>query len=474
MLTGTCVERKLRVNDPDIGTLEAALLERMFYCKQPNGFEPALTPLPGYVQRWLREFRDALLANCGRSTPKTTEEVVEAYRGRKRTVYQNALRSLQQRGLNRGHALSKVFVKAEKGNPLKAPRCINPRCPEYNLVLGTFIKHIEHRIYRSINKLFGGPTVMKGYDVVQVGEIINTAWNEFVDPVALGLDAEKFDMHVHDDALAWEHSVYLAIFNGHPLLRELLMWQRNNRGVGYCDDGKLRFKVKGKRFSGDMNTALGNVLIMCGMVWAYARLRDVKIRLINNGDDCVIIMESRDLDCFTKGLKEWFADLGFRMTSEVPVYSLEAIEFCQMHPIRTQRGWTMVRNIATAREKDSICLKALANEAALRKWMLAIGECGLALCAGVPIMQSMYQMYIRNGLRSRMRFDPALDTGLSRMRGKLESEALPILPETRLAVFVAWDITPDEQLAIETMYDSMVVQYDTRVDDLEYMATSTL
>ena len=70
----------------------------------------------------------------------------------------------------------------------------------------------------------------------------------------------KFDMHVSPAALAWEHSIYTSIFPRDKFLKKLLRWQMNNRGAGYCGDGSLKYSVTGKRFSGDMNTGLGNCL----------------------------------------------------------------------------------------------------------------------------------------------------------------------------------------------------------------------
>lgn len=480
VISGTTVGRELIVNNPDIGTLECALLERMYYCKRPEGFVPALTPDRNVLQCRLHAFRKALLAVVGHSTPRTTTEVVGMYRGRKATIYGNAEQSLNETGLRREHAYSIAFTKAEKVKRNKAPRCIQPRKPQYNLSLGCYLKHIEHRMYKGINKVFRkafgtkGPTVVSGYNVNQIGEIFNSAWAQFADPVAIGLDAEKFDMHVHEFMLLWEHSIYLAMYHGDATLAKLLSWQVNNKGFGYCADGKLKYSVRGKRFSGDMNTAMGNKIIMCGMVYAYALEKGRKIRLINNGDDCVVIMERKHLKHWMEGFDAWFATMGFRMTIEQPVYSLEQVEFCQMHPIKTQRGWTMVRNISTAREKDSISINALSTKTAMEKWLGAIGECGMALCAGVPIMQAMYEMYARHGKESRLRFDPAMDTGMSRMRGDLVAEHLDVLPETRAMVFSAWGITPDEQIAIEEAYNNATIEWGNELIELSGVQCSNL
>jgi hypothetical protein len=277
----------------------------------------------------------------------------------------------------------------------------------------------------------------------------------------VGLDATKFDMHVSSSMLVWEHSIYLQVFRNCPELRKLLSWQMHNKGGGYCDDGKLSYSVKGKRFSGDMNTALGNCLIMCAMVWAYAKERGVDVKLINNGDDCVVFMELADLERFSAGLKEWFLDLGFRMTVEPPVVDFQKMEFCQMKPIRTTSGWTMVRNISTALTKDTMCTLPLDSEKGLRKWMWSVGTCGLALCRGVPMMQEFYKAYIREGIDDKGRIANAVQSqsGMRMLARGIAERSELITSEARYDVWMAWGITPDEQKAAEEFYRSWKFDY---------------
>lgn len=151
-------------------------------------------------------------------------------------------------------------------------------------------------------------------------------------------------------------------------------------------------------------------------------------------------------------LDSWFLAMGFRMTVEAPVYSLEEIEFCQMHPIQTGLGWNMVRNIKVALQKDTLCSIPL-NDVSARKWMLAVGECGMAICSGVPIMQSFYKAYVRHGLQSNIGNSVAMASGLRMMRGNMVSRETPVTDCARLSVFSAWGITPDEQIALESYYD---------------------
>lgn len=471
----TCISGKLRtlkINNAGIDTLNAALLERMYFCMVDGVFTPPPVVDRKHVFSKLSCFRSGLLKKIGTKPTKLfPEEFVEMFRGRKKTIYSNALDEYYELGVLAKHAVSAAFVKCEKVNPGKAPRCIQPRHPVYNIGLGCYLKHIEHRIYKSINKMFGERhVVMKGYNVEEIGEIIANKWNSFDKPVAIGLDATKFDMHVSAEMLLWEHSLYKELYNNDKELARLLKMQVNNKGVGHCDDGKLKYSVKGRRFSGDMNTALGNCLIMCAMVWQYARERDIPIKFINNGDDCVVFMERDYEGKFVQGLDEWFIKMGFRMTREPSAHNLEDVEFCQMRVLKTSRGNIAVRNFDTAREKDSMCLFPLDNDKAMKKWLYAVGECGLALCGGVPVLESMYKCYMRNGVKSSMGEAVHMQSGMRMLAVRMQAKEAIITPDARVSFMLAWGYTPDEQRAMESFYDALIINHEINPIDnyLEY------
>lgn len=445
-------------------------MERMYYCKVASSFVSPPPVKKGLFAERLGYFRTQLIGEMHEATRWSYQQVLDTYSGRRRTIYEKAMEKLTQIGLSRSDAHSIAFVKMELVNPHKAPRCIQPRKPAYNLSLGRYIKAVEHRIYRAIAKVYGdGPTVMKGYNVSEIGNIVRGKWRSFRNPVAVGLDATKFDMHVSPEALAWEHSVYLELFRHDPELAKLLRWQMNNKGYGYCNDGKLKYQVKGKRFSGDMNTGLGNCLLMSAMVHAWARQAKCQVKLLNNGDDCVVIMEREDYARFISGLDQWFLEMGFRMVAEEPVYRMHEIEFCQMHPIEIGDECRMVRNIPMSIRKDTMTVHPLTNKKHRAKWLTAVGACGLWLVGGVPVVQDFYQAYQRLGCHavSGMVDDPTFATGMRLMaRGVREQYREPDA-WTRVQVFEAWGITPDEQCALEEYYREYDLD-DGRITDEVY------
>jgi hypothetical protein len=432
----------------------------MYYCKVGGVFVSPPQVDGTFVESKLAYFRKLVLSKSGRPPRLSLQEVVETYTGRKRTLYENALESLYNKDLCRKDGRCKAFVKVEKGVLGKAPRVIQPREPRYNLNVGRYIKPLEHRIYRGIAKVYGdGPTVMKGYNVLEIGRIIAGKWNSFHSPVAVGIDAVKFDMHVSKEMLEYEHKFYTSVFRD-KILRKLLRWQIFNRGVGYCKDGKLRYQVTGRRFSGDMNTALGNCIIMCSLVHAYSKDRGVLTKLVNNGDDCVVFMEKRDLHQFMGGFTEWFLNYGFRMTVEEPAYELEKLEFCQMRPVWTPRGYTMVRNVKRSLAKDTMALVPVRNETGARTWLRAIGMCGASLATGIPVIQEFYCLLTRQSDRDTNIMRSAnMQTGFQMLSRRMEGGYEEIHPKTRLSFMTAFGLTPDEQRAYEELFHNYTIDY---------------
>jgi hypothetical protein len=207
--------------------------------------------------------------------------------------------------------------------------------------------------------------------------------------------------------------------------------------------------------SGDMNTALGNCLLMSAMVWAYLQECGINASLANNGDDCVVIMEQKDLRRFNAGLDQWFREMGFTMKVEEPSYVFERIEFCQTHPLWTPEGWVMCRNSLAAMAKDCHSVLPLAQGNMALGWCTAIGECGLALTGGVPIFQSFYLRLLRAGRGHRMGSHPALESGFARLSAGMARKVRGVDDLTRISFWEAFGILPSDQQRLEEMLEQM-------------------
>lgn len=465
------------LHNSDIVNLERAVLERVFFCKENGAF--ARPPLPNrdLFNARLREFSTKLKRITPSTNRMTYDQFVNCYVARKRETYRLAVESLRTRGVTKRDANLKSFVKAEKLNfsakPDPTPRVIQPRSPRYNVEVGRYLKPLEHPLYKAIDRVFGRDTIVKGKNMVEVAAMIRGAWAEFDDPVAVMADANRFDQHVSRVALEWEHSIYLRAFAGaeRHLLNTLLSWQIHNKAFGFCENGTIKYSVVGSRMSGDMNTAMGNVLIMCALVYAYSREVGVRIRLINNGDDCVFIMNKRDHAKFNQGFQAWFMEMGFSMTVSDPVKEIELIKFCQAQPVFDGESWLMVRCPNPGLAKDMSCVLAL-DHALYPRWLHAVGVGGQALCGGIPVYNALYQRYMKEGAHMKVLEREQLATGftlnarLMRAKGQGRVFGEPT-KDARVSFWKAFGILPSQQVEIELLFSNLELSWgvDSRRDE---------
>jgi hypothetical protein len=480
-LVGTAPKTQLGVFNADVGNAERAFLERYYYCDVGGGnFQPALhVPAMTYIScSNLLSFARAVV-RLVKPALRSYMEVINMYVGPKRARYLLAYVTIMSRGFNTSYARLKAFIKFEKCALTKAPRVINPRSPEYNLELARYLKALEKPIFKAIDQVCGGPTIIKGYDHFESARHLRSMWVTFADPVAIGLDAKKFDMHVSVEALRYEHSIYNAIYLacdpymayisaanvgglGHSGTCERLMWLLNqqlfNRGKARFADGRLNFAMSGTRSSGDLNTSLGNCIIMCSLVHSLLDFLGIVYRLANNGDDCVLIVERSDLAVVGPQIVPWFLKYGFRLTVEPPVCVFERIEFCQTQPLFDGSRWRAVRHPLVVVQKAAMCLIPLRTARDLRRWLMAVGMCEGFMYDGVPILGHWARMYRRHGVYASLGFQRLVYRGTSRqyLAGGYTHFTQPT-PCARVSFYRAFGITPDQQVAIEKCYDRLIM-----------------
>jgi len=442
----------------NVSTANHALAERLFFVKNGDAFATPPAPDRGAFRK-LNKFRHTLINRLPLGLrPISIDQFLSYYEGPRLHRYTQAARSLEMLPVRKFDSRVKFFVKAEKVCKVGAvPRGISPRDARYNIVLGVYLKCAESHIFKAINSLYGETVVAKGLNAVERGQLLHDKFRRFADPVVVGLDASRFDQHVSKQALQWEHSVYLSLYPGDRELQRLLSWQVVNIGSFYAPDGTIKFRRTGGRMSGDMNTALGNVLLMCAMMWTYSREVGVPMSLLNDGDDCVVIVERHDYDRFVGGVQEWFHGLGFTMKVEAPVCVLEQICFCQSHPVWDGKGYRMVRDPRKAIPKDLFSVNRLDTRGRWDQLRSAVADCGLALSDGIPVMPSFYHM-VGRGAPSRVR--PARpETGLDYLSWGLSYTNSKITDEARVSFWRAFSITPAEQELLEQEFALVTPQW---------------
>lgn len=356
-----------------------AINRRVFYVRfdeDGNGIAPPQPITKLHVKNNLDRFRRKFLYNSPKFEKLSMQQVVDTYSGSKRKMYENAQKRLEQNPTYEPlHGAVEFFVKREKTKPEGVPRVITVPSVERRLLMGQFIKAIEHHSYRRIDTVFDQPvrghkTVMKGLSSPQVAQEIRKVWDSFVDPVWIPYDAMRFDQHINEFLLLFERSIYTGLFGNDKDLLKYFKDQLAPQLRFYAKYGKVKAKVRGTRGSGQPNTGLGNIILMCAMMWTYMHKQKYRSKLINAGDDCGVICERQHAHAFQNGIDDEFVKQGITMTSGPAVDVFEQIVFCQMSPILTTNGWVMCRDVKTALAKDTTCTLPLRSAGEFKEWML--------------------------------------------------------------------------------------------------------
>lgn len=231
-------------------------------------------------------------------------------------------------------AIVTPFTKIEKmkTNKYKAPRMIQARHPVFNIHYGAYIKPLEHMILSRKTHIHFG----KGdYDLI--AQKINKLRNKYT--WYTEGDHKTFDAHVTTEALKLTHKFYQSCYNHDRKLRELSKRTLNNICISRHED---KYKIKGTRMSGDVDTSIGNSLINYAiLMWLLDEL-GITGDAIVNGDDFIL---------FTK--EEIPIDLAATMFRRVNMetellpstQNIHQVEFCKSKFVITPEGnFTMMAN----------------------------------------------------------------------------------------------------------------------------------
>lgn len=452
----------------DMRTVLHAIVERVFYVKKDGVFQRP----PGFstsVNR-LNQFRKNLVRIVHSLDPCTPEEFCDRYSGNKHRLYVNAAKSLLEQPLEKSDSHIKAFTKSEYLKPGGCPRIIQPRSPRYNVCLGTFLSPNEKTILKGVDDLFANTwgdtehkTVAKGMNFSVRGQTISRMWDQYKDPVCIGLDAARFDQHINETLLKAEHSIYLDLFGdtvgpvGEVKLSTLLKWQRRNHCSWYGPEGKISYTTKGCRMSGDMNTSLGNILTMCQLWYAFRKETRFNFHLLNDGDDsCIICSRSTALK-ITNMVEQWFEEFGITMVVEGIYDSLEKVVFCQAQPVFDGTQYYLCPNPHKRCFSDLVTEKDMLAKKTFNLQLGAVAACGLAANGSTPIMNTIYKK-MGSGVEL---FIPDKSHFLYKFRQELVDGMKPEYKEPslshRISFMEAFDITPSEQRLLEQFYSKLPI-----------------
>jgi hypothetical protein len=283
-----------------------------------------------------------------------------------------------------------AFLKMEKFADeklrTKPPRMIQYPSYEYMAEMTRMLKPIDKRMLSCPN-LFRGQVVetMMGTGVSQevIAERMWNHWSSFKDPVAIGLDAVHFDAHVVPGTLRVEFT-FDKIIIGQKANHTLLDKQLSSHGKTQFG---IRYKVKGKRASGQYNTGMGNTTIsILFLVDVMERCGITNYKIIVNGDDSVLFVESVDVPVILLNYRLYFGDLSMDMKLDKISYVFEDIEFCQCQPVWRGDRWVMIRKPERLMARSALMVEDFSKS--LDRYLSSVALCELANNVGIPILQS--------------------------------------------------------------------------------------
>jgi hypothetical protein len=149
-------------------------------------------------------------------------------------------------------------------------------------------------------------------------------------------------MHVHESCLRREHKFYTKFYptEHHEELLDILKHQIINKGF---TRGGAKFTVPGSRASGDMNTALGNCILMIGMLGSFFRKNDIQYQIFDDGDDCLLYVYTSDYDKVKEMIIPHFKRFCHDLKIEDDGTDINDVIFCQARIMETPFGPKMVR-----------------------------------------------------------------------------------------------------------------------------------
>jgi len=428
----------------------------------------AVTPEPQPLS--VQRLRKALSRLFGRQSirPWSFEQVLDSFKDQRKKIYERAHHEIRTLGVTRHDYKIQAFVKAEKFDPDAKinpdARVIQARSPKANLMLARYLRPIEHNVY-ALKDQFGLPVFAKTLGVFERADIIRKKF-EHMGPgtVCFSLDGSRWDLHIKLAILKEEHRVYRSLCRDHEL-RDILVEQLVNEGRTRLG---VKYLVNGGRMSGDINTALGNCILMVGMITAAIEEMlgpDAFYTIFDDGDDCLLFLRGEDVDKVRAEIGDAFLGFGQELKLENEAHEPDQVVFCQSKMVHTINGWQMVRNWKKIIAHGTSGVKHWNNIKLVKPMMSAVGSCELALNLGVPIIQSyalalkrigngerLKWLDVEAGLRIRMKQTLHFDE--TQLEQVYDIKSAEVTLSARQSFERVWGVPIWEQMVVEGYLDS--------------------
>lgn len=192
----------------------------------------------------------------------------------------------------------------------------------FNIEYGRFIKPIEDKCGKRVQ--FAKGTNLDIADKIR--KLVKT-YRYYTE-----CDHKTFDAHVTTEMLKLTHTLYQACYHHNPSLRAMSKKTLNNNCKSR--DG-TKYRVRGTRMSGDVDTSLGNSLINYAILKEAVTSLVGKCEIIVNGDDS-IIFTNRPINIET--LKTTLREYNMESEIKPSVTCIHKVEFCRHRYIINNLG----------------------------------------------------------------------------------------------------------------------------------------
>lgn len=410
---------------------------------------------------WARKFKH-LFTNTGQLDNET---VMNNTRQSKKMRYVKAYDNLKNNRhfLDNRFSRLKAFIKIEQTTLdkllTKPARLIQYRSFEYGYCFKSFLLNFDLVVknednYQSIYLPNSNKQPLKeawtkyNTDDVQMENLIK-AWNRYKRPIAILIDHSKYDGHYECDLVRNEREFWKELLGNKKFFDWLLSCQENNSGI---TANGLKYRVIGKRASGDPNTSAGNTVSNTFMIITWcsdAGVFDYYIYI--NGDDSMIICEFEDAQKLLQLGVSFFRNLYMETEIEGIATQLEEIVYCQRRPVKLGGVYRWVTD--PFRLLGRFVVSEFKYKSSANRYLLGKALCMLHCYHGAPIIQTFLLRVIDDCLTS----DPSLRPLGSVDKTAARSQSIDKIPlkiseidnAGRYSFFIAFGLTPEYQIKIE-------------------------
>lgn len=433
------------------------LRTKVLACIDKEPFKPPGRTWKVITKIWKRRMRKL----CGDLTPLTNEEFIASYDpGAKRNDYSMAVKYLEERGYSRKDFRIRSFIKQEKKvfKGVAKERLIQARGLVANVVLGRRLKVIERCAYglKSSRRWGVNPTrlLAKGMSQSQRAAVLIDKWSNFNDPVCISVDAVAFDRHVREYQLDSLDRMYESLFPGDSEFKTALRYRLGN--TSFTTRHGIKYIPEPQRMSGDMDTSIGNCLLVAMMIeHVMMSLRIRKFDMFNDGDDTLILVERIDLEKLKTNLDLEFEKLGHNIRVEGIFHELSGIEHCHHHLMMSLSPPRFVRDIKRSLSGVASSVNKFISKRAVRRYLKLMSACEMCLGRGVPMVQPVAQMLYNGCGKITMVRDVTLAIHRMAKLERLDQLCVvePITMAARLEVEAIYGYSVADQLDFESQLE---------------------